>query len=438
MPEETKELNQKLEQVLENTTKAQKRFDELEKRSSEIKKENDEAVKHYADESAKALQEIQNLQQKLVAEEEARQQMEKTLYRLNEGGDENSELNKKAHNEYVRYLRTKEPISQEVVEHIASDFVDKAFIGLTDEQKEYQRKALIAGVNPQGGYWLRPELASKLITRVFETSPIRSVATVVNTSANSIEMVIDDNQITSGGWVGETGTRSETATPNIGTLTITAHEQYAEPRITQTMMDDAGFDIEAWLVQKITSKLTRDENTAFVTGSGAQRPKGMGSYTAWTTNGTYERDKVEQIASGASGAFTSNGIIDLQNSLPEEYQPNAKWLTKRANWTDILQLKAGDGHYLVNPRIMAEGADKVLFGNPVLFANDVAAVASNALALYYGDYREGYVVVDRFGYRVVRDELTAKPYIKLYTTKRTGGAVMNYDAIKIQKLATEI
>jgi HK97 family phage major capsid protein len=438
MAEEIKDFNQKLEQVLENTTKAQKRFDELEKRNDAIKKEHDEAAKHYADESAKALEEIQKLQQKLAAEEEARQQMEKSLYRLNDGKGEDSELNKKAHNEYVRYFRSKEPISQDVIESVASGFVDKAFVGLTDEQKEYQRKALIAGVNPQGGYWLRPEISTKIITRIFETSPIRSVATVINTSAGSIEMVIDDNQMTSGGWVSETGTRSETATANIGKLEIYAHEQYAMPYLTQTMIEDAGFDIEAWATQKIIRDLTIAENTAFVTGNGSGKPKGMGGYSAWTTNGTYERGKIEQVASGSAGAFTSNGLIDLQNSLAEEYQPNAKWLTKRANWTSILQLKNGQGAYLINPRIMAEGADKVLLGNPVMFANDVASVASNALAMYYGDYREGYVVVDRFGYRIVRDELTSKPYIKLYTTKRTGGAVMNYDAIKIQKLATSI
>jgi len=204
------------------------------------------------------------------------------------------------------------------------------------------------------------------------------------------------------------------------------------------MLDDAGFDIESWLTKKVTEKLSRVENTAFVSGTGVNSPKGVLGYTKWTTNGTYERNKIEQVISGTDGEFTADGLIDTQNALKEDYQGNASWLIKRASFGSIIKLKNGQGEYLINPFLLAQGGDKVLLGKPVVFANDVAAVATDALCAVYGDFKQGYTIVDRFGFRVIRDEFTSKPYVKFYTTKRVGGACTNYEALKINKLGDSL
>jgi HK97 family phage major capsid protein len=297
-------------------------------------------------------------------------------------------------------------------------------------------KTMRVGNNPDGGYATVSDRRTDItVDRIFETSPMRAIANVVTTGNSEIEIPIDDNESTSGGWVGEEGTISTTAQAQLGMLKIAIHEQFAEPKATQKMLDDSFFDIEAWLASKTDDILTRDENTAFVTGNGSLKPKGIMSYDAWTTAGTYERGKIEQVNSGAAGIVKADGLITLQNSLLEAYQGNAKFLMKRTTFGAVSKLKDGNGTYLLNSMMLPQGASMTLLGKPVIFADDIAAIASNALAIAYGDFSRAYTIVDRMGIRVLRDPLTAKPYIKFYTTKRVGGAVTNYQAVKIQKLA---
>jgi len=189
------------------------------------------------------------------------------------------------------------------------------------------------------------------------------------------------------------------------------------------------------LAGKTDDILTRTENTAFVTGDGAQKPKGFMAYAAWTTNGTYERNKLEQINSGTSAVIKADGLIELQNSLKEVYQAGAIFLMKRSTFGAVAKLKNGNGDYLLNSMMLPQGATTTLLGKPVVFADDIAAASANSLSIAYGNFGVGYTIADRMGIRVLRDPYTSKPYIKFYTTKRVGGAVTNYEAIKIQKLA---
>lgn len=297
-------------------------------------------------------------------------------------------------------------------------------------------KTMRVGNNPDGGYATTTDRRSDIVVdRVFETSAIRAIANVITTGNSDVEIPIDDNESTSGGWVGEETAITNTAQAQIGLLKIAVHEQFAQPLATQKMLDDSFLDIEAWLSNKTNDILTRTENTAFVTGSGAQKPKGFMAYSAWVTAGTYERNKIEQVNSGAAGVVKADGLISLQNALIETYQPNARFLMKRATFGEVAKLKNGNGDYLLNSMMLPQGASLTLLGKPVMFADDIAAIASNSLSIAYGDFARAYTIVDRMGIRVLRDPYTTKPYIKFYTTKRVGGAVSNYEAIKIQKLA---
>ena len=186
---------------------------------------------------------------------------------------------------------------------------------------------------------------------------------------------------------------------------------------------DAGFNIEEWLAGKVTRRLTREENLAFVTGDGSQKPKGFLSLPAWAVNGTYERGAIEQISSGAAGAFTGDGVKALQNSLIEEYQASAIFGLKRASFQQIITLKDGNGAYLLDPRSMKVGDTMTLLGKQVVFMDDMPAVAADSLSMVYGDFGVGYTIVDRIGFRVIRDEITQKGCVLFYTTKRTGGDV---------------
>lgn len=289
-------------------------------------------------------------------------------------------------------------------------------------------RALAIGSDPDGGYWVVPDVSEQIMAVIFETSPIRELASVMDIGSKSVTMVIDFDQAGSG-WLGETETPTETSTPQIKEKEIVAHTGYAEPRSTLDMLDDANIDVEDWLATKVGEKLGRQENTAFVLGTGVGQPRGFMTYAAGTNYG-----QVQQVNSGAAADFTFDGLISIQNSLKESYQRGAVWMFKRASFANIRKLKDGDSQYLWQPNNQA-GEPAQLLGAPTRTADDIAAVASNALAGMYGNLRFAYQIVDRFGIRVIRDNLTAKPFIKFFTTKRVGGDVVNFEAIKIQKLA---
>lgn len=360
--------------------------------------------------------------------------------------------------ELSRYIRKGVTPSSEALNEIASEFVKKTIDGndehavknavynmLAEQGAEdgkgfyiipELKNSLVTGSNPDGGYTVLPDRRSDIsVTRIFETSPMRAVSQIITTGTNEVESIIDDNESMSGGWVGEATAPSQTNIAQVGLLKIPVHEQYAQPQVTQKMLDDSYFNVEAWLAAKTNDKLTRTENTAFVAGDGANKPKGFLSYAAWASAGVYERNKLEQVNSGTSGVFTADGLRRMQGRLLGAYQAGASFLTKRDSFTEISLLKDGAGRYLLNERMMADGVDVRLLGKPLYFADDMQAIAADALAIAYGDFGTAYTIVDRMGLRVLRDPYTAKPFIKFYTTKRVGGAVTNYQAIKIQKLA---
>ena len=85
---------------------------------------------------------------------------------------------------------------------------------------------------------------------------------------------------------------------------------------------------------------------------------------------------------------------------------------------------------------MRVGLQRSILGAPLYFGTDVPVVGSNALAAIYGDFKRAYQIVDRTGIRVLRDPFTDKPFVKFYTTKRVGGAVVNFEAVKVAKVST--
>ena len=322
---------------------------------------------------------------------------------------------------------------KEMVDDVVEGILGKEFKNLVDE--EFQKKTMTVGNDGNGGYFAPTEFGGVVMGRIFETSPVRSVANVMTTSASEVEFVLDDDQ-PDAGWVGEVQARPETNTPGVGQIIIPAHEIYAQPKASQKLLDDAGVDIEAWLAGKVSRKFGRVENTAFVTGDGSLKAKGFMAYAAWAAAGVYERNAVEQINSGTSADFDGDSFKDLQNGLIEDYQGSAVWMMKRATWANVTKLKDTTGRYLFETFSNFRDGDILqILGKKVVLADDMPTQAANSLSVVYGDFGEGYTVVDRIGIRVLRDPYTSKPFVKFYTTKRTGGAVTNYEALKIMKLA---
>jgi len=291
-------------------------------------------------------------------------------------------------------------------------------------------KALSLGSDPEGGYFMTPpEISNRITKRIFETTPMRDLATVQQISAHELKIPQDPNSAISGGWVGELTARPQTPTSTIAMKAIVAYEQYAQPAVSQQLLEDSAIDVEAYYAEKTADIIARTENTSFVSGTGAAQPKGFLKYPAGTNWG-----QIEQVGSGTSGSFTYLGLIKIMTSLKEQYHANASWLFKRASLQQIMTLQDGNGRYIFQPIVGGNFNNTALLGYTLRYANDMPAVGAGALAGAFGDFKRGYIIVDRVGLSVLRDAFTSKPNVLFYTRKRTGGDVDDFDAIKLQVL----
>lgn len=381
----------------------------------------DKKFDRMADELGKIGEDMQKKDAEKKAMEERMDSMEATLNRKGIEGSDAKDKIQEAKQAFNTFLRTGD---------LPEGMKLNAEGGL-------EIRTMSTDIDPQGGYLVLPELADFIATRAFETSPIRQVARVVNGSSKSLTIDLDDDEAAAN-WTAEGSASSDTDTPDLGELEIFAHKIDAEPSATPELLADAYRDVESWLRGKVADKFSRTENTAFVTGDGVSKPRGFMTLANWASAGIYERNKIEQIASGATATLTGDGLIDLQTALKEAYQMNAAFLMKRATYGAVLKLKGAD-NYFFDQNLLRDGqANLQLLGKKVLFADDVAAVGANNLSIAYGDFSQGYTVYDRVGLQVIRDIYTNKGKVKFYTSKRTGGDVTNFDSIKIQKVAVSV
>jgi HK97 family phage major capsid protein len=298
-------------------------------------------------------------------------------------------------------------------------------------------KALTTGSDPGGGYLVPAAQSSRIMTIVYETNPLAALATTETIGTDRIEIPIDEGE-GSAGWVGEEEARPETGTALVGVQTIPVHEVYAKPKATQRLLEDASTDMEAWIANKNGSKMGRMEATAFITGNGVKRPRGILSYPA----GTGVRGTIQQIPSLGATSITANAIKGFPFNLKEPYHPNARWLTKRATLGALAILRddsgatAGTGQYLWTPGLReGQGFASTLVGYPVSLGDDMPAVAAGALSMAFGDFREGYTIVRRLGITTLRDPYSAKPFVEFYSRMRVGGDVTNFEAIKLMVIS---
>jgi HK97 family phage major capsid protein len=293
-----------------------------------------------------------------------------------------------------------------------------------------QSKALSVNNDPDGGYLVTPQMSANMINIIFESSPIRQLAAVETISSDALE-ILEDVQEMSFGWVGEVAARPETNTAQLGKKVIPAHEMHAQPSATQKLLDDASVDAEAWISAKVAERFARAEATAFVNGNGVVQPRGFLTYANGTGWG-----QIQQVPSGTNGAFDGDDVLTLFYALKEGYMGNASWLMNRSVVATTRTLKeTTTGQYLWQPGL-ATGQPDTLLGRPVYMASDMPVAGTNSLSIAVGDFRRGYTIVDRAGVRILRDPFTNKPYVRFYTTRRVGGDVTNFEAIKLMRLGS--
>ena len=307
----------------------------------------------------------------------------------------------------------------------------------------YVRQAFSVSVSGEGGFLVPPDMSGRIITKLRESSPMRQLANVRTTSLAEVQGIADTTDITTW-WAGEREADTDSTNDPLGLYTIPVDEIRAQPKATLQILEDAAMDFEGWLAAKVASALARGETTAFFTGSGVKKPRGFLDYSnATTPDATRAWGTLQYVITGASGAFKTSDtppapadcLHDVVAALKPAYRANATWLQNRATLAAVKKLKDANGQYLWEPSLQLGQAQR-LMGYPVAEGEDMPAIAANSLSIAFGDFREGYEIVDRLGITILRDPFTAKGYVRFFTRKRVGGRLVNSDAIKLLKFGT--
>ncbi|WP_108484074.1 phage major capsid protein [Oceaniglobus ichthyenteri] len=299
---------------------------------------------------------------------------------------------------------------------------------------QLEGKALSTAVAGDGGYLVDPVTSETVQSVLKSTASIRAVANVVNVEATSYDVLIDTTDI-GAGWASETGSQTETGTPTIDRIVIPLHELSALPKASQRLLDDAAFDIEGWLAGRIADKFARAEASAFINGDGVDKPKGFLTHSI-VDDAAWAWDTLGYVATGANGAFDgADALVDLVYALGAQYRANGSFVMNSKTAGVVRKLKDADGRFLWSDGLAA-GEPARLLGYRVLIAEDMPDIASGAHAIAFGDFSAGYTIAERPDLRILRDPFSAKPHVLFYATKRVGGDVSDFAAIKLLKFST--
>lgn len=305
-------------------------------------------------------------------------------------------------------------------------------------RKAAEVKDITIGTGSAGGFGVPEEISREIEKHELKASPVRSLVKVVRAGTSDYKELLAINGATSG-WVGETGTRSATTTPTLREIAPTHGELYAYPQASEWSLDDVFFDVEQWLSESVGESFAVAEANAVLTGNGTNQPTGMlNSAPTAVSDETATRAAAvyEFIANVDAGlALLPDRLIDTQYKLNSAYQMGAVWAMNSVTVGVVRKLKDTTNQYLWQPSLIV-GQPDTLLGKPVSVWEQMASIANNAHPIAYGNFRRGYVIADRVGLRITRDNVTNVGFVRFYVRRREGGIVLNNNAIKFIKTTT--
>ena len=313
----------------------------------------------------------------------------------------------------------------------------RAFEGFVRSGQTVELKAFTGVSGDAGGYAVPREIDAAIDRALTSISPIRGIAQVVKVGSAGYRKLVTTGG-TPSGWAAETDARPGTATPVFQEIAPPTGELYANPSASQAMLDDAAFDVEAWLADEIASEFARAEGAAFVNGNGVNRPRGfLAGPVAAAGDAARPFGTIQYLPSGAAGDFGANPqerLIDLVQALRAPYRQGATFVMNAATVARLRKFKTTDGAFIWQPSLAA-GQPATLLGYPVVEAEDMPDVAANSLAIAFGNFRLGYLIAERTETAILRDPYSNKPFVGFYATKRVGGCVLNAEAIKVMRMS---
>lgn len=303
------------------------------------------------------------------------------------------------------------------------------------------KAALSTDSDPDGGYLVPEEMAQEIDRVASIVSVMREISTVMPIGVDTYKKLVGMGGA-GAGWVGEKDARSETDTPTLRELIFNVMELYANPAATQKTLDDARLDIATWLGSEIEIAFAEQEGAAFISGSGVNKPRGILAYDT-VANASWAWGKVGFIASGKADGFLAptasvspaDCLIDTVSGLKQIYRNGASWVMSDSTMAAVRKFKDANGDFIWAPPVGTAELPTIL-NKPVRTDDNMDAVGAGKFPIAFGDFRRAYLILDRFGIRVLRDPYTNKPYVHFYTTKGVGGGVQNFEAYKLVKIST--
>lgn len=387
---------------------------ELQAKFDAFKEKNDKRLEAVEQEKGKLAGEVETLNGKLSELDELKSALEEELKQVKRpaGG----------------------PQSKAASEHKTA-FIGFMRKGKDDGLRELERKALQVGVDEDGGYAVPEELDRTILNLLKDEVVMRQEATTITVGGANYKKLVNLGG-TASGWVGETDARPETDASKLGQIEPFMGEIYGNPQATQTMLDDAFFNVEDWINSELAIEFAEQEEIAFTSGNGTKKPKGFLAYAS-----TLDPDKtrafgtLQHILSGAAAGVTADAIIKLVYTLRKVHRNGAKFMMNNNSLFAIRILKDSEGNYLWRPGLEL-GQPSSLAGYGVAENEQMPDIAADAKAIAFGNFKRGYIIVDRIGTRILRDPYTKKPFVGFYTTKRTGGMLVDSQAIKLLQIGT--
>lgn len=425
-----------------------KNYNELRKNHEELKKEFEKNSNVLTEEKISKLQEdILTRQEALDKKESANQKRFDDLeLAFKRGGQKGSDKHDEGFlkdattfKKHVESVRGKSINFDQVVEGNVEEY--KQYGQLFDKyMRRYggnnnlsmtpdEQKTMLVGSDPDGGYTVPVAMGNKIIERLYEIDPVRQLASIETISGDAIEWLQDADEA-GAEWESETVATTDESTPNLNKVKIATHSLATRPKVTQKLLEDSSINIESWLGKKVADKFARTEGQTFIDGDGIGKPRGILTYTSGTSWG-----QIEQVNMGAAATITADGFIDVKYSLIEQYLNRGTWLMQRSTVAETMKLKDGTGNYIWKPSMIANDPSSTILGLPVRMSPNVPTIAANALSVILADWKESYMIVDRIGITVLRNPYTHQPLVQFYFRKRVGGGVINYQSVKIGKIA---
>ena len=289
------------------------------------------------------------------------------------------------------------------------------------QENNLEFKHFSTDVEDRGEHTVSANRYEKIIRELKNSSPIRKLASTINISSNALDMLIQNGNFDSG-WVTERQARAESETPRLTRKRILVHELYSQPKATQKLLDDNSVDFDSWLTEQLIESFSRAEHAAFINGDGNNKPTGILSYN----------DEIEQVDVSSQQRVSAEDLINLINSLDDRYHKNAAFLMNRRTLGEIQSLRDGEGRFIWQSSLSEKMADTI-FGIPVYCTSDMPTIGENSKFIALADFKSCYQIVDRTGISLMKDPYTEKPFVKFYATKRVGGDVVDFNAIKLLK-----